>query len=128
MPRANSKSVKIMIQRAYEGPGPDDGYRVLVDRVWPRGRSKETLKLDQWSRELAPSAQLREWFGHDPKRWTEFQQRYRDELDSDEMRARMQQLMSDAAGQRITLVYGAKDEEHNQAIVLRDVLLHLHKG
>jgi uncharacterized protein YeaO (DUF488 family) len=128
MPRANSKSAKIVIQRAYAEPGPDDGYRVLVDRVWPRGRNKETLKLDKWSRELAPSAQLREWFGHDPKRWTEFQQRYRDELDSDEMRARMQQLMSDAAGQRITLVYGAKDEEHNQAIVLRDVLLHLHKG
>jgi len=128
MTRANSKSAKIVIQRAYEEPGPDDGYRVLVDRVWPRGRSKETLKLDQWSRELAPSTELREWFGHDPKRWTEFQQRYRDELDSDEMRARMQQLVSDAAGQRITLVYGAKDEEHNQAIVLRDVLLHLHKG
>ncbi|MFL9961136.1 DUF488 family protein [Paraburkholderia sediminicola] len=128
MPRANSKSAKIVIQRAYAEPGPDDGYRVLVDRVWPRGRNKETLKLDQWSRELAPSAQLREWFGHDSKRWTEFQQRYRDELDSDEMRARMQQLMSDAAGQRITLVYGAKDEEHNQAIVLRDVLLHVRKG
>ncbi|MEW9583991.1 DUF488 domain-containing protein [Paraburkholderia sp. DGU8] len=100
---------------------------MLVDRVWPRGRSKETLKLDEWLRELAPSAELREWFGHDPERWTEFQQRYRDELDSDEMRARVQQLLKDAADQRITLVYGAKDEEHNQAVVLRDVLLHLHK-
>lgn len=128
MPRANSKIPKIVIQRAYEDPGADDGYRVLVDRVWPRGRSKETLKLDQWSRELAPSAALREWFGHDPQRWTEFQQRYRDELDGEEMQARMRQLLIDAGGQQITLVYGAKDEEHNQAIVLRDVLMHLHRG
>jgi uncharacterized protein YeaO (DUF488 family) len=128
MPHANRKSPKISIQRAYEDPGPEDGYRVLVDRVWPRGRSKETLKLDQWARELAPSAELREWFGHDPKRWTAFQQRYRDELGSEEMRERMQQLLQDSGGQQITLVYGAKDEEHNQAIVLRDVLSHLHRG
>lgn len=128
MPHANRKSLKIFVQRAYEDPGPADGYRVLVDRVWPRGRSREMLKLDQWARELAPSAELREWFGHDPKRWTDFQQRYRNELDSEEMRERMQQLLSDSRGQQITLVYGAKDEEHNQAIVLRDVLLHLHKA
>lgn len=83
MPHANRKSLRILIQRAYEDPGPADGYRVLVDRVWPRGRSREALKLDQWARELAPSAALREWFGHDPKRWDVFQQRYRDELDSD---------------------------------------------
>ena len=128
MPHANRKSPKFFIQRAYEDPGPEDGYRVLVDRVWPRGRSKETLKLDQWARELAPSAELREWFGHDPQRWTAFQQRYRAELDSEETRERMQQLLMDSGGQRITLVYGAKDDEHNQAIVLRDVLLHLHRG
>lgn len=126
MPHASTSNLKIVIQRAYEDPDPADGYRVLVDRVWPRGRSKETLKLDQWARELAPSAALREWFGHDPKRWSAFQQRYRDELGGEEMRERMRQLLSDSAGQQITLVYGAKDEEHNQAIVLRDVLLHLH--
>jgi uncharacterized protein YeaO (DUF488 family) len=128
MPHASHKSLKIAIQRAYEAPSPDDGYRVLVDRVWPRGRSKETLKLDQWARELAPSTELREWFGHDPDRWAVFQQRYRDELDSEEMRKLMQQLVSDSGGQQITLVYGAKDEEHNQAIVLREVLLHLRRG
>lgn len=128
MSHANRKNPKIFIQRAYEDPGLEDGYRVLVDRVWPRGRSRETLKLDQWARELAPSAELREWFGHDPKRWTGFQQRYRDELGSEEMRERMQQLLRDSGGQQITLVYGAKDEEHNQAIVLRDVLSHLHRG
>ncbi|CAB3806461.1 DUF488 domain-containing protein [Paraburkholderia fynbosensis] len=126
MPHASTRNLKIVIQRAYEDPGPADGYRVLVDRVWPRGRSKGTLKLNQWARELAPSSALREWFGHDPKRWSVFQQRYRDELGSDEMCERMRQLLSDSAGQQITLVYGAKDEEHNQAIVLRDVLLQLH--
>jgi uncharacterized protein YeaO (DUF488 family) len=127
MPHASHKLLKIFIQRAYEDPGPADGYRVLVDRVWPRGRSKETLKLDEWARELAPSTELREWFGHDPKRWIVFQQRYRDELGSDEMRERLQRLLNDSGNQPVTLVYGAKDEEHNQAIVLRDVLLDLHR-
>src|SRR5579864_1271722 len=125
MPHANRKSLKIFIRRAYDDPTQEDGYRVLVDRVWPRGRSKETLKLDEWVRELAPGTELRKWFGHDPQRWDAFQQRYRSELDSEEMQARMRQLLSDAGGQPITLVYGARDEEHNQAIVLRDVLLRL---
>lgn len=128
MPHVSRKSRKIIIQRAYDEPGPADGYRVLVDRLWPRGRSKEALKLDQWARELAPSAALREWFGHDPQRWDAFQQRYRDELASDVMRERLRQLLSDSGSQPITLVYGAKDQEHNQAVVLRDVLLHLPGG
>jgi uncharacterized protein YeaO (DUF488 family) len=128
MPHTNRKSLKIFIRRAYDDPTQEDGYRVLVDRVWPRGRSKETLKLDEWVRELAPGTELRKWFGHDPQRWDAFQQRYRSELDSEEMQARMRQLLSDAGGQPITLVYGARDEEHNQAIVLRDVLLHLSEG
>lgn len=127
MPHASSKSSKIVVQRAYDEPGPHDGYRVLVDRVWPRGRSKEALNLDEWLRDLAPSTELRKWFGHDPQRWTEFQQRYRAELDSEEMRTRMQQLLRDAGSRRITLIYSAKDEEHNQALVLRDVLVQLHK-
>ncbi|MGF6603913.1 uncharacterized protein YeaO (DUF488 family) [Paraburkholderia sp. GAS448] len=128
MPHTNRKSLKIFIRRAYDDPTQEDGYRVLVDRVWPRGRSKETLKLDEWVRELAPGTELRKWFGHDPQRWEAFQQRYRSELDSEEMQARMRQLLSDAGGQPITLVYGARDEEHNQAIVLRDVLLRLSGG
>ena len=75
-----SNARNIRLQRAYDDPTPDDGYRVLVDRVWPRGRTKEQLRLDAWARDLGPSTQLRKWFGHDPARWAEFQARYRAEL------------------------------------------------
>lgn len=125
MAHAKRKSSAILIKRAYEDASPDDGYRVLVDRVWPRGRSRETLALAQWMREIAPSDALRKWFGHDPQRWTEFQQRYLAELHTDEQVARMRSLLADAAGQPLTLVYGAKDPQHNQAVVLRDALLRL---
>ncbi|CAH1905806.1 conserved hypothetical protein [Candidatus Nitrotoga sp. HW29] len=128
MSQVNSKKLDIVIKRAYENAMPEDGYRVLVDRIWPRGRSKVMLKLDQWARDLAPSADLRKWFGHDPKRWEDFQQRYRSELDTEEKREQMRSLLSETDGRIITLIYGAKDQEHNQAIVLRDVLLHLHEG
>ncbi len=128
MSHVNSKKLDIVIKRAYENAIPEDGYRVLVDRIWPRGRSKATLKLDQWARDLAPSADLRKWFGHDPKRWEVFQQRYRSELDAEEKREQMRCLLSEADDRIITLIYGAKDEEHNQAIVLRDVLSHLYEG
>jgi uncharacterized protein YeaO (DUF488 family) len=123
MTHAKSSTLKIAIKRAYDDPAPGDGYRVLVDRVWPRGRSKGTLELGQWARDIAPSADLRKWFGHDPQRWEVFQQRYRTELEDEVQQARLRSLLADAAGQPITLVYGAKDEEHNQAMVLRDVLL-----
>lgn len=126
MPHANRTKSKIFIKRAYEDATAEDGYRVLVDRIWPRGCSKETVELDQWARDLAPSTVLRKWFGHDPKRWEVFQHRYRIELDTDEMQERIRHLLAEAAGRSITLVYGAKDEEHNQAIVLRDVLLDSH--
>jgi uncharacterized protein YeaO (DUF488 family) len=122
MPHAKRKSFKIFVKRAYEDATPEDGYRVLVDRVWPRGRSKEILALGQWARDVAPSAALRKWFGHEPIRWEAFQQRYRLELDAEEQQQRMRSLLAEAKGQPITLVYGAKDEEYNQAIVLRDVL------
>jgi len=112
----------VSIKRAYEDPAPEDGYRVLVDRVWPRGRTKEALALDEWEKALAPSAKLRKWFGHDPKRWHAFQQRYREELSAPLQRERLQSLVAAAANRRLTLVYGAKDEEHNQAVVLRDML------
>jgi uncharacterized protein YeaO (DUF488 family) len=128
MPHAKRTKSTILIKRAYEDPSKDDGYRVLVDRVWPRGRSKQKLALDQWARDLAPSAQLRKWFGHIPKRWEVFQQRYRAELDTEEAQEQIRRLLTDANGQLITLIYGAKDEEHNQAIVLRDVLSHRHEG
>ena len=128
MSHINRKKLNIFIKRAYENAIPDDGYRVLVDRIWPRGRSKATLKLDQWARDLAPSADLRKWFGHDPKRWEAFQQRYRSELDAEEKREQIRRLLAEAADRSVTLIYGAKDEEHNQAIVLRDVLSRLSKG
>ena len=119
------KKLQINLKRAYEDKSKQDGYRVLVDRVWPRGRSKETLALDQWARELAPSDKLRKWFDHDVQRWEEFRQRYGDELKDEEKQEQMRQLLADADGQILTLVYGAKDTEHNQAVVLRDVLLRL---
>jgi uncharacterized protein YeaO (DUF488 family) len=128
MTRTKPAKLKISLKRAYEDAAPDDGYRVLVDRVWPRGRSKETLTLGQWARDIAPSAELRQWFGHDPQRWGVFQQRYRAELADEVQRERLHTLLVDAAGQSITLVYGAKDEEHNQAVVLRDVLLQVVNG
>jgi len=118
----SSSNMKIFIKRAYDDAAVADGYRALVDRVWPRGRSKATLALDEWAKELGPSTKLRQWFGHDPRRWEIFEQRYRKELASPAQRERMRSLL-DAVGKRsLTLVYGAKDEVHNQAVVLRDVL------
>lgn len=107
----------IQIRRAYEPPARDDGYRILVDRVWPRGVSKAHLDLDEWQREIAPSTRLRQWFGHDPGRWNEFQKRYFAELDErqDDVKA----LVKRARQGRVTLVYGAKDSDHNQAVALR---------
>ena len=112
----------IAIRRAYEDPSEDDGYRVLVDRLWPRGRSKAALTLDQWAPELAPSDALRKWFGHDPQRWEVFRQRYRSELAGAEKLQQMRLLFANAAGRPMTLVYGARDEQHNQAVVLREVM------
>ena len=114
--------MRISIKRAYEDADPGDGYRVLVDRVWPRGRSRQTLALAEWAQDLAPSDKLRQWFDHDPARWDTFQQRYRQELASPEQRARLHALLAAAGSRTLTLVYGARDEEHNQAVVLRDVL------
>lgn len=112
---------RIALKRAYEPPSPSDGVRILVDRLWPRGVSKANAKLDEWMKEIAPSAQLREWFGHDPGRWAEFQRRYAAELrdHSSELR----RLRALARKGRITLVYAAHDEEHNDAVVLREALL-----
>lgn len=122
MSKVNKVTHDIVIQRAYEDPAPEDGYRVLVDHFWPRGRSKIVLKLDDWARDIAPSAELIHWFGHDPARWQEFRSRYRAELAEPEQRARVQALLAAAGKQRITLVYGARSETENQAVVLREVL------
>jgi uncharacterized protein YeaO (DUF488 family) len=112
---------RIAIKRAYEPPSPSDGVRILVDRLWPRGVSKASAKLDEWMKEIAPSAPLREWFDHDPARWPEFERRYAAELrDHPEDVKRLRTL---ARKGRITLVYAAHDEAHNDAVVLRNVLL-----
>ena len=113
---------RIRVKRAYEKADPSDGYRVLVDRLWPRGVRKENLRLDEWAKEIAPSTDLRKWFGHDPTRWEEFCRRYRDELASPERREIMERLAQLSRQGPVTLVYGAKDEEHNNAVVIQDML------
>ncbi len=114
--------MSVRLQRAYEDPRPHDGYRVLVDRVWPRGRSRETLRIDEWARDLGPSNDLRRWFGHDPARWEEFRERYRAELDEPGQSAMLDALAERARRGTVTLVYGARDEEHNQARVIAEEL------
>lgn len=111
----------VQVKRAYEAPAQGDGTRILIDRLWPRGIKKEVLALDQWDKELAPSTELRQWFGHDPARWAEFQQRYAEELRTHA--PALDALRALARTSRITLVYGAHDEEHNNAVALRDMLL-----
>ncbi len=114
----------VHLARAYEPPGPGDGYRVLVDRLWPRGVSKEALAIDTWLKDLAPSDELRRWFGHDPERWDEFRKLYRAELHDPSKRILLAELAARAREGPLTLVYGAKDEEHNNAVVLREILEH----
>jgi uncharacterized protein YeaO (DUF488 family) len=110
----------IRLKRAYEPASARDGYRVLVDRLWPRGISKKQAKLDEWAKELAPSSQLREWFGHEPTRFPEFRRRYIDELRADA--PRLKELRRRARTRTLTLVYSAHDSEHNDAVVLAEVL------
>ena len=120
--RTQATSSNIRLQRAYDDPQPDDGHRVLVDRVWPRGRTKAELRLDAWARDLGPSTALRKWFGHEPTRWTEFQTRYRAELADPERAQALDALAAIARSGRVTIVYGARDREHNQAQVIADEL------
>ncbi len=112
----------VKVKRAYEPPSRSDGYRVLVDRLWPRGVKKEAARLDLWAKDLAPSPALRTWFGHDPARFAEFARRYHAELRAGPARALLAELARRAAHGTVTLVYGARDEEHNGAVVLRDAL------
>ena len=111
----------VKLKRAYEPPISEDGTRVLVDRLWPRGVSKAHAALDHWMKDLAPSTELRKWFGHDPARWDEFRRRYTDELHQNT--ELLSQLRTLARQGPVTLVYSAHDEVHNDAIVLRDLLL-----
>lgn len=111
----------IDIQRVYEHAGDDRHVRFLVDRLWPRGVKKESLSLDGWLKEVAPSNELRDWFGHDPERWCEFRRRYEHELDDN--RASWQPILDAATKRPVKLLYGTRDAEHNQAVVLRDYLM-----
>ena len=112
----------VRLKRAYEPVEPDDGRRVLVERLWPRGLRKEQAHFDDWLKDVAPSDALRKWFHHDPSRWTEFEQRYARELDSEAARAAFDELVRRAASETVTLVYSAHDQEHNNAIVLKRMI------
>lgn len=114
-------AVGVHIKRIYDAPEPADGYRALIDRVWPRGISRQRAALDAWLIELAPSTQLRLWFAHDPKRWSEFRRRYRAELRP--QRQLLESLRQRARQQRVTLLYGSREPRINHAAVLREVLL-----
>lgn len=110
----------LQIKRIYEDPSKNDGYRVLVDRLWPRGVSKEAAQLDDWMKEIAPSPELRKWFDHDPARFEEFRMRYEAELaEKDEP---LEKLLRIAADRNVSLLYAAKDETHNHANVLKEFL------
>lgn len=112
--------MKIKLKRVYEEPAENDGMRILVDRLWPRGLTKQKANIDLWLKDIAPSTELRKWFGHDPERWKEFRKRYNEELkkNTDQIEFLEKQLKKGA----VTLVYGAKDEEHNGALVLKEFL------
>lgn len=110
----------IQLKRAYEPADPQDGFRILVDRLWPRGVSKERAEIDLWAKDVAPTPQLREWFGHDPARFAEFRIRYLAELDGNSAVSEIR--TSESEHPIVTLVYGAKDEVHNHAVVLAEYL------
>ena len=114
--------LKIQLERVYTARTNARGKRILVDRLWPRGVRKDALKLDLWLRELAPSNELRKWFGHDPRRWEEFERRYYSELRRPERQEQLYELLALARKGPVTLLYGARDEEHNEAVALRKFL------
>lgn len=119
-PAKKPAKANVMLKRAYDKPAAADGTRILVDRLWPRGVTKDAAAIDQWAKDIAPSDALRTWFGHDPARWSEFRRRYTAELRGHA--AELDELRALARHGPVTLVYGARDEEHNQAVVIRDLL------
>lgn len=116
-----AEDVNIEIKRIYDDPSDEDGTRVLVDKVWPRGMSKEEARLDEWWKEVAPDDDLRQWFDHDTDKWSDFKKKYREQLkdQKSEIREFLDKLDK---RKRLTLLYGAKDEKHNQAVVLKSYL------
>ncbi len=112
----------IRIKRVYDAPGREDGERILVDRLWPRGVTRDDARIVSWVREIGPSTELRKWFGHDPGRWDEFQKRYEKELQEPEKQAVLRDLAVRSRRGTVTLVFGARDELHNNAMVLKHVI------
>ena len=119
-PGNKTERMTIKLKRVYEKPEKTDGTRILVDRLWPRGLTKERAALDLWLKEIAPSTELRKWFGHDPKKWKEFRRRYRAELKTHP--EEIKTIRSKAQEGTVTLLYGARDQEHNEAAVLQEIL------
>ncbi len=117
--------MQVRLKRVYEPPSSEDGFRILVDRLWPRGLSKEQARIDHWLREIAPSDELRRWFGHDPQRWEEFRQRYFAELD--EIRELLRTIRTQSSPV-VTLLFAAKDTERNNAVALTDYLRRTEEG
>lgn len=111
---------RIRIKRIYEEAADNDGYRLLVDRIWPRGVRKEEADLDEWNKDIAPSNELRKWFGHKPERFEEFSKRYKKELSG--KKEELKKIRETAKNHQICILYGAKDKEHNQAVVLKEVI------
>lgn len=112
---------RVQLKRIYDPPSKSDGFRVLVDRLWPRGISKERAALDDWMKTIAPSTELRRWFGHDPKRWTQFRAKYRAELQ--DRGPELSALRSRARKGTVTLLFGAHDVVHNEAVVLKEAVI-----
>jgi len=116
----HNSCMKVKIKRVYAPPDKNDGTRILVDRLWPRGLTKEKAQVDLWFKEVAPSTELRKWFSHDPEKWTEFQVRYKAELKNHH--EQLELLKKEGAKGTVTLLYGTKDEQHNEAVVLQQLL------
>lgn len=116
----------VNIKRIYEEASSDDGVRVLVDRVWPRGMSKEKAQLDHWMKEIGPSNELRKWFGHDPDKYEDFKKKYKEELENGDQQEELSKLkeLTKEHNKELTLLFSAKDKTHNQARVLKEILDH----
>lgn len=117
---ARQKKLKIQLKRAYETPAPSDGFRILVDRIWPRGLSKERAAVDEWVQEVAPSTELRKWFGHEPAKWEGFKKKYFSELDG--RPDALEPVLEACSRGTVTLLFSAKDSEHNNAVALQEYL------
>jgi uncharacterized protein YeaO (DUF488 family) len=112
----------LKVKRAYEKKEPDDGQRILIDRLWPRGVKKSEAEIDEWLKELGPSTQLRKWFAHDPQKWPEFKKRYIAELSDHHIVELLENIAQESLADNVTLIYGAKDTEHNNARVLEELI------